>query len=63
MRNFAHYVADILALFADTVQARNFDEFLEYGFGWRGMSAASGGMRRRTSGQIGGRAAAEPRSH
>jgi internalin A len=32
MRDFAHHVADILALFADTVQPRNFDEFLAYGF-------------------------------
>ena len=33
MRDFAHHVADILALLADIVQPRNFDEFLEYGFG------------------------------
>ena len=32
MRDFAHHVSDILALFADTVQPRNFDEFLAYGF-------------------------------
>ena len=32
MRDFAHHVADILALFADIVQPRDFDEFLEYGF-------------------------------
>ena len=32
MRDFAHHVSDILALFADTVQPRNFDEFVAYGF-------------------------------
>jgi internalin A len=32
MRDFAHHVGDILALFADTVQPRDFEEFLEYAF-------------------------------
>src|SRR5271163_3231576 len=32
MRDFAHHVGDILALFADTVLPRSFDEFLKYGF-------------------------------
>jgi hypothetical protein len=32
MQDFAHHVGDILALFADTVNAREFDDFLPYGF-------------------------------
>jgi hypothetical protein len=32
MRDFAHQIGDILALFADTLKPRGFDEFLTYGF-------------------------------
>jgi internalin A len=32
MQDFAHHVCDILALFADTVNACEFDAFLSYGF-------------------------------
>ena len=32
MGEFAHHVGNILALFADTVQPRTFDDFLKYGF-------------------------------
>jgi internalin A len=33
MQDFAHHVGDILALFADTLLPRTFDDFLKYGFG------------------------------
>ncbi len=32
MQDFAHHVGDILALFADTLLPRTFDDFLKYGF-------------------------------
>ena len=32
MQDFAHHVGDILALFADTLLPRAFDDFLKYGF-------------------------------
>ena len=32
MQDFAHHVGDILALFADTLLPRTFDDFLRYGF-------------------------------
>jgi internalin A len=32
VKEFSHHVGDILALFADTVQPKNFDEFLVDGF-------------------------------
>ena len=32
MEDFATKISDVLALFTDVVQARTFDEFLEYGF-------------------------------
>jgi internalin A len=33
MQDFAHRVGDMLALIADTLQPRNFDELVKYGFG------------------------------
>ena len=32
MQDFAHHVGDILALFADTLLPRTFEDFLKYGF-------------------------------
>jgi hypothetical protein len=32
MADFAHHVGNILALFADTVQPKTFEDFLRYGF-------------------------------
>ncbi len=32
MQDFAHHVGDILALFADTLPPRTFEDFLKYGF-------------------------------
>lgn len=32
MKQFAHHVGDILALVADKLQPRDFDEFVRYGF-------------------------------
>ena len=32
MEDFATKISDVLALFTEVVQARTFDEFLEYGF-------------------------------